>query len=91
MEAFSPARLEFPLRFRGRTPGDRIRLPYGSKKLKKLFAEARIPATERHRIPVLADGRGRVLWVPGVARASGTDPADGETPFFIGIEDADNG
>ena len=91
IEAFSPSRLHFPLRFRGRVPGDRIRLPYGSKKLKKLLAEARVPAGERDRVPVLADGRGRTLWVPGIARAAGIAPDDGETPFFIGIQDADNG
>ncbi len=91
VEAFSPERLDFPLRLRGRAPGDRIRLTYGSKKLKKLLAEARIPAGDRDRMPVLVDGCGRIVWVPGVARAARVAPAEGETPFFIGIRDADHG
>lgn len=54
---------------RGWQTGDRIALPYGTKKLKKLFAERRIAASERERIPILADNQGRVLWVTGVARS----------------------
>ncbi len=77
--------LAFPLAVRGWKPGDRVRLGYGSKKLKKLFLEARIPAGERHRIPVLADAGGRVLWVPGVARAAEVTPADDEEVLTIGI------
>lgn len=56
-----------PLVLRGWQPGDRIRLAYGTKKLKKLFAERRLARAERFRVPVLADAAGRVLWIPGVA------------------------
>ena len=86
-EAFALARLVFPLRFRGPRPGDRIRLSYGSKKLKKLMVEARIPLSERGRVPVLVDGAERVLWLPGVVREAGTQPAAGEETFHIGIGD----
>jgi tRNA(Ile)-lysidine synthase len=86
-EAFAPARLAFPLRFRTWRPGDRIRLPYGSKKLKKLLSEARIPVSGRGQVPVLVDGAERVLWLPGIARASGTEPVPGEETFHIGIRD----
>jgi tRNA(Ile)-lysidine synthetase-like protein len=68
-EAFASEQLEFPLRLRGWIPGDRIRMRYGTKKLKKLFAEMQVPAGERSRRPVLADGRGEVVWVPGLARS----------------------
>ena len=86
-EAFALARLAFPLCFRTWRPGDRIRLPYGSKKLKKLLSEARIPVSGRGQVPVLVDGAERVLWLPGVARASGTEPVPGEERFHIGIRD----
>ena len=94
---FPLARLAFPLHIRGWRPGDRVRLLYGSKKLKKLLGEARIPAGERSRIPVLVDGRGRVLWVPGVARDAGMDTgmdaalgAGAEEEFLhVGIADDD--
>ena len=84
-EAFALARLAFPLCFRTWRPGDRIRLPYGSKKLKKVLSEARIPVSGRGQVPVLVDGAERVLWLPGVARASGTEPVPGEDIFHIGI------
>jgi tRNA(Ile)-lysidine synthase len=75
-EAFDVADLRFPLSVRGWTPGDRARMAYGTKKLKKLFLEARVPAAERRRRPVLVDCEGAVLWVPGVARSTAA-PARG--------------
>ena len=81
-----PPDAEFPLRVGGWAPGDRIRLPYGSKKLKKLFAERRIDRRARAGLPVLTDARGRVLWVPGVARAAGVPERGG---FEIAVVDAE--
>ena len=43
---------------RSRTEGDTIRLSGGTKTLKKLFIDKKIPALERSRIPVLADDAG---------------------------------
>lgn len=79
--------LEFPLLVRGWRHGDRIRLPYGTKKLKKLLPEGGIAAGERDRVPVLVDASGRVLWVVGVALSDHPRPGRGETPFFIGMSD----
>ena len=45
---------------RHREPGDRIRLHGGSKDLKKLFIDRKIPAAERLRIPVISDDKGIV-------------------------------
>ena len=50
---------------RSRLPGDEMRLPGGTKSLKKLFIDQKIPASQRSRIPVLADERG-VLAVFGL-------------------------
>jgi tRNA(Ile)-lysidine synthase len=78
--------LRFPLLLRGWMPGDRIVLSYGTKKLKKMLAEAKVPAAERARIPVLVDGEGRVLWVAGVGTSAVIQaPDDGLETFFIGI------
>jgi len=89
VERFDPSGLRFPLRLRGWEPGDRIRLSGGSKKLKRLFSEARIPRAERGRIPVLTDASGGVVWVAGVSRAH--DPAGEAGDFLIGIGDAGRG
>ena len=56
---------EGTLTVRSRQSGDRIRLPGGTKSLKKLFIDRKIPAPERDRIPVLCDEKG-ILGVYGI-------------------------
>jgi tRNA(Ile)-lysidine synthase len=75
----------FPLVFRRWQPGDRIRLGYGTKKLKKLLAEGRLDRRERARVPVLVDAEGEVLWVVGLARARGVGEAG--KGFQIAVRD----
>ncbi len=50
---------------RSRMAGDSIRLSGGTKTLKKLFIDGKIPASARMQIPVLADDAG-VLGVAGI-------------------------
>ena len=50
---------------RSRRPGDEMRLPGGTKSLKKLFIDKKIPASQRPFVPVLADEDG-VLAVLGI-------------------------
>ena len=50
---------------RSRESGDEMRLAGGSKSLKKLFIDRKIPASQRPEIPVLADEQG-VLGVYGI-------------------------
>jgi len=60
-------RIAFPLVVRSALPGDRIQ-PLGMKgtrKLKSVFIDEKIPREHRGGIPVVADGIS-VLWVPGV-------------------------
>ena len=90
-EAFALDGIVFPLRFRGPRPGDRIGLAYGSKKLKKLMVEARIPRSERGRVPVLVDARGRVLWMPGIARGAESLPVPGAPSLHIAVSDESAG
>jgi tRNA(Ile)-lysidine synthase len=79
------ARVAFPLVVRGREPGDRMTTSGGTKKLKQLLLEARIPSGQRDRVPVVADRSGRVLWVPGVGRASDVAATEDEEALTIGI------
>jgi tRNA(Ile)-lysidine synthase len=84
-QAFEVDALRFPLVVRSRRPGDRISLPGGTKKVKKVLLERRVPLSERHRIPLLVDAEGEVLWIPGVARASWPDPTNASDALRIGI------
>jgi len=68
---FDLSELEFPLRIRSRERGDRME-PFGlggSKKVQDIFVDAKIPRSRRDRVPLLADGDGRILWIPGVCRS----------------------
>jgi tRNA(Ile)-lysidine synthase len=50
---------------RSRQSGDKIRLAGGSKSLKKLYIDRKIPAAQRDSIPVIADQTG-ILGVYGI-------------------------
>jgi len=50
---------------RCRRSGDSIRLSGGTKSLKKLFIDRKIPAAERDQIPILCDEAG-ILGIPGI-------------------------
>lgn len=75
----------YPLTFRGWLPGDRIRLQGGTRKLKKLFADRRVPVSERDRLPVLADRFGNVLWIDGLTGAE-TRRESEDRPSFLEFE-----
>ena len=47
-----------PMYVRSREAGDSIRLPGGTKSLKKLFIDRKIPASKRLQVPVVADVAG---------------------------------
>ena len=68
---------------RSRLPGDEIRLPGGTRELKKLFIDRKIPAAQRPRIPVIADEAG-VLGVYGIGANLDRVSAEG-TPVCIQI------
>ncbi len=85
VEAFHPGRLDFPLMVRRWRPGDRTSSPAGRRKLKKLFGELRLSVDVRRRIPVVADGRDEVIWIPGWHRAPVARPRNDETIWYLGV------
>ena len=70
---------------RSRQSGDRIRLPGGTKSIKKLFIDRKIPAARRDCVPILCDDAG-ILGIPGISvnldRAAVTLPATQITFHF---------
>ncbi|MGV3488458.1 MAG: tRNA lysidine(34) synthetase TilS [Tuberibacillus sp.] len=56
----------FPLMVRNRRTGDRFQPAgiEGTKKLKKLFIDRKIPRSLRDDWPIVLDGNGDVIWVP---------------------------
>jgi tRNA(Ile)-lysidine synthetase-like protein len=53
-----------PIVLRSRRAGDRVRLEQGTKTLKALFGEWKVPLGDRWKVPILADRNG-VLEVLG--------------------------
>lgn len=60
-----------PLKVRTRQNGDRMTLKgmAGSKKVKDIFIDLKIPLAHRDGWPVVTDRDGRVLWLPGLKRS----------------------
>jgi len=73
---------------RPRREGDKIKLmgQDGTKTLKKLFIERRIPARKRSFIPVIADSKG-VLAVYGLGRSDRAIPQQGDMVLQIDFEE----
>lgn len=65
---FDLDQLQLPLFVRSRMAGDRFE-PYGlngSKKVKDMFIDAKIPPSRRETMPMLVDAAGRIIWIPGL-------------------------
>lgn len=73
-----PPGTPFPLTVRSRRPGDRVRLTGGTRKVQDLMVDAKIPRSERDRVPLVVAADGQILWVigaPGAGRPAPGDPA----------------
>ena len=76
------AAVELPLGIRSRRPGDRFR-PLGApgaRKLQDFFVDRKVARELRDSVPLVVDGRDRIVWVVGHAVAQDfrvTDPSQG--------------
>ncbi|WP_080871801.1 tRNA lysidine(34) synthetase TilS [Oceanobacillus timonensis] len=63
--------VSLPLHIRVRKAGDRmsVRGLNGSKKLKDIFIDAKIPKNLRDNWPIITDDKGDILWIAGVKKA----------------------
>lgn len=61
-------KLVFPLYIRQRQNGDKLLLKVGSKKVKDILIDKKIPKSERDRLLVIADDK-QVLWIPGIKKS----------------------
>ncbi|WP_410512975.1 tRNA lysidine(34) synthetase TilS [Paenibacillus sp. BR2-3] len=68
---FDVHELVFPLTIRSRQPGDIIKVMglNGSKKVKDIYIDDKIPSSERSFIPLVCDGLGNIVWIPGIRRS----------------------
>ncbi|PMC34094.1 tRNA lysidine(34) synthetase TilS [Bacillus sp. UMB0899] len=64
--------LSEPLIVRTRKQGDKIKLKgmNGRKKVKDIFIDEKIPLHSRNSWPIVEDGKGNILWIPGLKKSS---------------------
>lgn len=77
--------VKFPLYIRTRKLGDRIKIKglNGSKKIKDIFIDCKIPQKERELWPVLVDSDGNVVWLPGLKKSKFDVPKSGNYDIII--------
>ncbi|WHY67195.1 tRNA lysidine(34) synthetase TilS [Neobacillus sp. SuZ13] len=69
---FSVGRIKWPIIIRSRKIGDRMTIKglNGSKKVKSIFIDQKVPMQERNMWPVLTDKEGNIIWLPGLKKSS---------------------
>lgn len=63
--------IHLPLTVRTRNNGDRMKVKglNGSRKVKDIFIDKKIPVTERASWPIVEDAGGEIIWVPGLSKS----------------------
>lgn len=61
----------FPLYVRTRKNGDKMQIKnmHGSKKIKDIFIDLKIPIENRYLWPIVVDSKGNVIWIPGLKKS----------------------
>jgi tRNA(Ile)-lysidine synthase len=67
----NPKTLVGPLIVRTREQGDKIKLKgmNGRKKVKDIFIDEKVPLQSRYSWPIVEDGDGNILWLPGLKKS----------------------
>ena len=66
--------IKLPLYVRTRHLGDKMYLKKinGSRKLKDIFIDCKVPKIERDNYPVVVDSENKILWIPGIKKSKYT-------------------
>lgn len=80
--------IHFPLTIRTRRPGDRMRYEglEGTKKIKDIFIDEKVPQARRNQWPILTDQKGTILWMIGLRKARFQNANDGRYLLFEYME-----
>lgn len=67
----NPETIVFPIIIRSRISGDRIQPKgmTGTKKIKDIFIDTKIPQSERGIWPIVTDGNGTIIWIPKLKKS----------------------
>ncbi len=76
--------LVFPIRVRNRRMGDKMTLPFGTKKVKSLFIDQKIPKLQRETLPLILLEE-EIIWIPGIKEKR----IEGKNYIYIGYQKGD--
>ena len=81
-----PEKVQLPLVVRTRMNGDRMKVKglNGTKKVKDIFIEKKIPLTERASWPIVVDSNQQIIWIPGLKKSN--NEAVGVCKSFITLK-----
>ncbi|WP_456272810.1 tRNA lysidine(34) synthetase TilS [Bacillus sp. AK031] len=82
---FQKERVAFPLRIRNRKPGDRMKVKglNGTKKVKDIFIDEKIPVSLRDAWPIIEDDAGEILWIPKLRKSVFASDEAEETGNYV--------
>lgn len=74
-----------PIIIRTREKGDRMTLKgmQGSRKIKDIFIDHKVPLHDRKTWPIVTDAQGRILWVPGLKKSHDDRQQQSCTSYII--------
>ena len=65
--------IKLPLYVRTRKLGDKMQLKKsGSKKIKDIFIDCKIPTSDRDTWPIVVDSEDKIIWIPGIKKSKYT-------------------
>jgi tRNA(Ile)-lysidine synthase len=71
--------LVFPLTVRNRLDGDRLKLSSGTKKLKDVFIDKKVPMLDRDSLPIFVNKNDEIVYIPGIYKMN----SQGENSLYI--------
>ena len=78
--------LIFPLTIRNRVNGDKVITSSGTKKIKDIFINKKIPMETRDKLPVVTNKDNEIIWIPNIH----TTKTDGENIFYLIYQEGKN-
>jgi tRNA(Ile)-lysidine synthetase-like protein len=74
--------LLFPLTIRNRHDGDRVITKAGTKKLKDILIDKKVPILERNSLPLILNNKNEIIYIPSIYEKDTV----GENEIYIAIE-----
>lgn len=80
--------IKLPLYIRNRKDGDKIEIKNlnGTKKVKDIFIDSKIPLSERNTWPVVVDSDNNIVWLPGLKKSKFDKPKQEKYDIILKYE-----